>query len=164
MSSSESTDASDGAASKSGSLTKTLVEFFMVALLASAAGVGVAWVRPPPAAATAVEGAAKSGESEPPGAIRMLDLPPVVTNIGSPVDTWVRMESSIVIESKGEPHPEIMAAEIANDEMTYLRTITLTQLQGPIGLQNIRQDMADRAMIRSGGKVSEFILRALVVQ
>jgi hypothetical protein len=31
-------------------------------------------------------------------------------------------------------------------------------------LQNIRQDLNERALIRSGGKVTELIIRTLVVQ
>jgi flagellar FliL protein len=93
-----------------------------------------------------------------------LDLPPVVTNIGSPSDVWVRMEASVIFEAKAMPHPETIAAEIATDELAYLRTVTLAQLQGPIGLANIRQDLTDRAMIRSGGKITELVLRTLVVQ
>ena len=73
------------------------------------------------------------------------------------VDTWIRVEASIVFDPKTMEHPEIVGAEIATDELAYLRTLALPDLQGPIGLANIRQDLADRAMIRSGGKVSEFI-------
>ena len=57
-----------------------------------------------------------------------------------------------------------MAAEIATDELAYLRTISVNQLEGPIGLQNIRQDLTDRAVVRSGGKVTEMILKTLVLQ
>ena len=74
------------------------------------------------------------------------------------------MEASIIFDAKATQHPEIMAAEIATDELAYLRTIALTQLQGPIGLENIRQDLTDRAVVRSGGKVTELVLRTLVVQ
>ena len=76
----------------------------------------------------------------------------------------MRVEASIVFDAKTTPHPEIIAAEIATDELAYLRTIGLAQLEGPIGLENIRQDLDDRAVARSGGKVSELILRTLVVQ
>jgi flagellar FliL protein len=45
-----------------------------------------------------------------------------------------------------------------------LRTVTLHQLEGPIGLENIRQDLNERAATRSGGKVQAFVIRTLVVQ
>ena len=52
------------------------------------------------------------------------------------------------------PHPEAVAAEIAGDELAYLHTATLSQIEGPVGFQNVRQDLNERAVIRSGGKVS----------
>ncbi len=42
--------------------------------------------------------------------------------------------------------------------------MSLKQLEGPIGLQNIRQDLNERAAIRTGGKVRELVIRTLVVQ
>ena len=94
----------------------------------------------------------------------MVDLPPIVTNIGTPTDVWARVEASIVLDGKNVEHPEILAGEIASDELAYLRTLNIAQVEGPIGLENVRQDLADRAYVRSGGKVSEFILKTLVLQ
>ena len=145
------------------SLMSTMVEILLVTLIAAGAGVGFAMLGPPPASPTQDAKPVNAAVCGPPG-VNLLDLPPVVTNIGSPTDTWVRMEASIVFDAKSTPHPEIMAAEIATDELAYLRTIALTQLQGPIGLENIRQDLTDRAVVRSGGKVTELVLRTLVVQ
>lgn len=146
------------------SLMSTIVEILLVTVIAAGAGVGFAMLGPSPAPSPAPEAkTATTAACGPPG-VNLLDLPPVVTNIGSPTDTWVRMEASIVFDAKSTPHPEIMAAEIATDELAYLRTIALTQLQGPIGLENIRQDLTDRAVVRSGGKVTELVLRTLVVQ
>ncbi len=42
--------------------------------------------------------------------------------------------------------------------------MTLKQLEGPIGLQAIREDLNERAAIRSEGKVRELVIRTLVVQ
>jgi flagellar FliL protein len=98
------------------------------------------------------------------GATNIVDMPPIVTNIGAPADTWVRLEGSIVFDGKALAHPEIVAAEIAADELAYLRTVSVSQLQGPIGLENIRQDLTDRAVTRSGGKVTELLLKTLVLQ
>ena len=110
----------------------------------------------------------KAGSAKQPdcaaGSSNILDLPPIVTNLGAPADAFIRVEASIVFDAKATPHPEVLAAEIATDELAYLRTLSLPEIQGPIGLANLRQDLSDRAITRSGGKVSEFILRTLVVQ
>ena len=62
------------------------------------------------------------------------------------------------------PIPKPWRARIGDDILAYLRTVSLRQLEGPIGLENIRQDLNDRAAIRSDGKVREFVIRTLVVQ
>ena len=94
----------------------------------------------------------------------LVDLPPIVTNVATPADVWIRLEAAIVFDPKTLPHPELVAAEIATDELAYLRTVTITDLQGPIGLENIRQDLRDRAIVRSNGKVTELLLKTLVLQ
>ena len=94
----------------------------------------------------------------------MIDMPPIVTNIASPADTWVRLEASIVFDAKALQHPEVVAAEIATDELAYLRTVSISELQGPVGLDNIRQDLRDRAFVRSSGKVTDLLLKTLVLQ
>jgi flagellar FliL protein len=145
-----------------------VIEWFLLTLIAAGAGIAIALFNP---AASLPDAASKSQGAGATASIacseqttNLLDLPPVVTNIGAPADTWVRLEASIVFDGKTTPHPEVIAAEIATDELAYLRTVTITQMQGPIGLENMRQDLTDRAVVRSGGKVNELILRTLVVQ
>ena len=151
------------------SLRKAAIEWLLVSLIAASAGAVLAALdsegsaSPPMGPSASATDPAKAPVCQTSTA-NLIDLPPIVTNLAAPADTWVRVEASIVFDAKTTPHPEIIAAEIATDELAYLRTIGLAQLEGPIGLENIRQDLADRAVARSGGKVSELILRTLVVQ
>jgi flagellar FliL protein len=128
-----------------------------------AAAMGALFAVPPPAAEAKAKEEASASAPSPTGS-DLFEMPPIVTNLAAPKDIWVRLEASIVFDAKAVPHPETMADEIAGDELAYLRTITLDQIEGPIGLQNIRQDLNERATIRSNGKVSELIIRTLVVQ
>jgi flagellar FliL protein len=129
---------------------------------AIAAAMGALFAAPP--AQNSGQGDKTSPAQEASAAAGLFDMPPIVTNLGSPQEIWIRLEASIVFDAKALPRPDVMAEEIAGDELAYLRTLTLSQLEGPIGLQNIRQDLNERAAIRSGGKVSELIIRTLVVQ
>jgi flagellar FliL protein len=145
-------------------MKQTIIATAIVTVIAAA--MGALFAIPPtptPAAAPAQKDDATPGGAVPAGA-GLFDMPPVVTNLGAPQDTWIRLEASIVYDVKALPHPESMAAEIAGDELAYLRTVTLPQLEGPVGLQDIRQDLNERAVLRSGGKVTELIIRTLVVQ
>lgn len=146
------------------SLKGLLVELLIVTAIGAGAGALLAFMNPRqanPTSATAHEAGPETCAS---GPSHMLDLPPIVTNLGAPADVWVRVEASIVYDPKGTLHPEVLAAEIASDELAYLRTLTLPQLEGPIGLENVRQDLTDRASVRSGGKVTELVIRTLVLQ
>jgi flagellar protein FliL len=150
------------AASK-GSLRGSLIELTVVVLLGAIVGGAFEVSRPP-----RLQGGDKPAESaanaSPAQPSTIFDLPPIVTNLGAPQDTWIRLEGSIIFDPKTLPHPEAVAGQIGEDALAYLRTVALRQLEGPIGLENIRQDLSERAATRSGGKVREFVIRTLVVQ
>ena len=166
---------------KKTSFMSKLIEFLLVTLIAAGAGVGLTAMNPltpsaldpsaankPPPGKLAPE--KKQGEKMAapvacgPGGPDMIDMPPIVTNIASPADTWIRLEASLVFDAKTSQHPQVVAAEIATDELAYLHTVSVNELQGPIGLENIRQDLRDRAFVRSGGKVSDLLIKTLVLQ
>jgi flagellar FliL protein len=140
----------------------SLIEMTVVIGLAAAAGAAFETLRPAPA--TGPDKAAETPASAPAEAATVVDLPPIVTNLGAPQDTWVRLEGSIIFDPKALAHPEAVAGQIGDDVLAYLRTVSLRQLEGPIGLENIRQDLNERAATRSGGKVRAFVIRTLVVQ
>jgi flagellar protein FliL len=140
-----------------------LIEWAIVICLAASAGAAFEALRPaPPVLDKPMQ---ESTASAPPAqASTIVDLPPIVTNLGAPQDTWIRLEGSIIFDPKTLPHPEAVAGQIGDDVLAYLRTVSLHQLEGPIGLENIRQDLNERAATRSGGKVHAFVIRTLVVQ
>jgi flagellar FliL protein len=174
-------EAEPAPAKKKKSFMSTLIEWIVATLIAAGAGVALAAMSPPPPPDTSQtdkpppgklsvadkkegEKAAAAAPACAPGGPGIIDLPPIVTNIATPADTWVRLEASLVFDPKLVPHPEVIAAEIATDELAYLRTVSVNDLQGPIGLENIRQDLRDRALVRSGGKIDELLLKTLVLQ
>jgi flagellar FliL protein len=172
-------EAESPAGKKKSSFMSTLIEWLVVTMIAGGAGFGLAAMNPPPrpaqdAADKAALGKLASNRKSDakaeaaaacaPGGASMIDLPPIVTNVAVPADTWVRLEAAIVFDPKALPHPDVVAAEIAADELAYLRTVSVAELQGPIGLENIRQDLRDRALVRSGGKVADLLLKTLVLQ
>jgi flagellar FliL protein len=141
----------------------SLIEWAIVVCLAASAGAAFEALRP---AAPAPDKPMQESTASAPlaQASTIVDLQPIVTNLGAPQDTWVRLEGSIIFDPKTLPHPEAVAGQIGDDVLAYLRTVTLHQLEGPIGLENIRQDLNERAATRSGGKVQAFVIQTLVVQ
>jgi flagellar FliL protein len=151
----------EGAAAR-GSPRGSLIELAIVVCLGAC--VGAAFEAWRPATPPEPDKPAESPASAPAPFSTIVDLPPIVTNLGAPQDTWVRLEGSIIFDPKTLPHPEAVAGQIGDDVLAYLRTLSLHQLEGPIGLENVRQDLNERAAIRSGGKVRAFVIRTLVVQ
>ena len=89
------------------------------------------------------------------------------TLIGLPgglIFVWLRLEATLLFEGKTLPHGEALATEISGDILAFLRTESLAQIQGVAGLEHLRQDLNERAAIRSEGKVRELIIRSLVAQ
>ncbi len=140
----------------------SLIEMAIVIGLALCAGAAFEALRPTSAAGP--DKAVVTPADAPVETATIVDLPPIVTNLGAPQDTWVRLEGSIIFDPKALAHPEAVAGQIGDDVLAYLRTVSLHQLEGPIGLENIRQDLNERAATRSGGKVRAFVIRTLVVQ
>lgn len=172
---------------KKTSFMSLLIEWLLITLIAGGAGAALNALHPSPPPEVSEAGRAKKPIGADKGEIHgghekkedakpetaaadcgpgpsLVDLPPIVTNLANPTDTWVRLEAAIVFEPKGLPHPDVVAAQIATDELAYLRTISVNELQGPIGLENIRQDLRDRAMVRSNGKIIDLLLKTLVLQ
>lgn len=93
----------------------------------------------------------------------LLKVPPVIANLAAPQDVWVRVEASIVVAEEIQS-PEVLAGEIAEDILAYLRTVSLSQIEGPSGLLHLKEDLNDRVAIRSDDQVRELIIETLVVQ
>jgi flagellar FliL protein len=144
------------------SVKSGFIEILVVTVIAAAIGVAFAIARP----ARPVQEAAQAAQDEasPKSGAAVIDLPPIVTNIANPSDTWIRMEISIIFDADAVSHPEVDAALISGDALAYLRTLSISQIEGPIGLQTVRADLNERAKIRSGAKVKELVVRAMVVQ
>lgn len=98
------------------------------------------------------------------GSARLRKLSPIVTNLAAPANNWARVEASMVTESMSDEDAGILAAHISEDIVTYLRSASVGQFEGSRGLQHLRDDLAERANIRSSGKVRELIIETLVIQ
>lgn len=98
------------------------------------------------------------------GDLGVQDLKPVVVNLAAPSSTFVRIEGALIYKNGALPNPAATAAEVREDIMAYMRTISLSQLEGPSALQHLREDLNERAMVRGHGKVKELVLETLVVQ
>ena len=98
------------------------------------------------------------------GNLALRSVGSVVANLAAPSDSWVRLESSAVFKTDVLPNPEVAIAEIRADLVAYLRTLSIAQIEGASGLQHLREDLNERAILRSQGSVRELIVESLVLQ
>ncbi|MCW6511384.1 flagellar basal body-associated FliL family protein [Lichenifustis flavocetrariae] len=115
-------------------------------------------------AKASVAGVGKPADAAPPVPIAVKELIPIVANLLTPEGSWVRLQTAIVYEKADAPQIDILSAKIADDMLAYLRTLTLTQLQGASGLQHLREDLSERAAVRSDGHVKEVMIEMMVIQ
>jgi flagellar protein FliL len=88
----------------------------------------------------------------------------LVTNLASPGDVWIRLEASVVVRTGTFANPQAMVAEIRQDLLGYLRTLSVAQIEGPSGLAHLREDLAERVQVRSKGQARDLFIETLVVQ
>lgn len=91
-------------------------------------------------------------------------IKPVVANLAEPKDVFLRVQGTVVFQRDAIEEASVLTSKIESDISAYIRTLNLADLEGAGGLQHLREDLNQRAKIRSKGKVSEFILETMVVQ
>ena len=148
---------------KGGGLMGVVVPVLVLTLIAGGGGfvVGKQIVARAKAAATP-----DTKTAEVPAAVTtaVRELPPVVANLTAPEGSWVRLQIAIAYSKADTPQIEMLSTKIADDTLGYLRTLSLTQLQGASGLQHLREDLSERAAVRTEGHVKEVMIEMMVIQ
>lgn len=103
-------------------------------------------------------------EQKPPPTLLVQALPPITTNLAQPSTTWIRIESSVVINADMGPDANVIAARMSEDIIGYLRTLSIDQIESPSGFQHLREDLNDRVRVRSEGKALELIIQSLILE
>lgn len=157
-------------AEKSGTKSSLVLTLAVLAVM-SAAAAGGGWVVGEMVAPTEEQTAAsaeadghgeateESHEAEVgPG---LITLDPITSNLAYPAENWVRLEVSLVFEGEADP---ALGRVIHQDILAYLRTVSLQQIEGARGFQHLREDLTERARLRSEGKVTDIMFRTFVIE
>ena len=150
-------------AKKDGSALSLIIPLVVLTLLAGGGGVliGRQIVVTTKAAANA-DG--KNPAAPPPSIVAVRELPPIVTNLAAPEGAWMRLQTAIVYDKIDAPQMDLVAAKIGEDTLAFVKTLTMAQLQGATGLQHLREDLNERAAVRSDGHVKEMMIEMMVIQ
>ena len=156
------------AGAKKGSIFGFIGALGILTLVAAGAGMLLAPRLLAPAAPPAVSTASAAAPAPPPSKyaanVDVKELPAIVTNLASPPDAFVRLQAAMVIDDKAAADSAAIGGEIAQDITAYLRTLSVPQLEGAAGLEYLREDLEERAAIRTNGRVHQLMIEALVVQ
>ena len=95
------------------------------------------------------------------GELGVLPIEPITTNLAAPSDVWVRMEVSLIFN--GDTDSSI-ADQIHQDFLAYMRTVKLPQVEGASGFQHLKEDLEERARIRSNGRVGKILIKTLLFE
>ena len=113
-------------------------------------------------APTPAEGAAGDEQGAKTGIIRQ--LAPIITNLASPKDVWMRIEVSIVIKPEAKAEQDLIAVKSSDQILALLRTIDLAQIEGPSGFLHFREDINDLVRESSEHKVAQVLINSMVVE
>ncbi|WP_108662712.1 flagellar basal body-associated FliL family protein [Acuticoccus kandeliae] len=91
-------------------------------------------------------------------------IEPVLTNLASPQDVWIRLDTAMVFDREAVDDVERMKAVMGESILAFLRTVSLGELQGASAFNHLRDDLNERARINSGGSVQELIIETMVLQ
>jgi flagellar FliL protein len=139
-----------------------VLPLLLVSVVGAGAGALFAMALAPKPAETPGHTASKPVDEEKP-ALQVLPVPKIITNLAGPARTFIRLESAIAVDAD-TPSPEALAAKISEDFLSYLRTTTLAQIEGPSGFQYLREELLDRAALRSKGKVRDVMIQTFAVE
>ncbi|MEQ1524541.1 MAG: flagellar basal body-associated FliL family protein [Aestuariivirga sp.] len=108
------------------------------------------------------EGEAGDEHGENNGIIRQ--LAPIVTNLASPKDVWMRIEVSIVIKPEAKSEQDLIVVRSSDEILALLRTVDLAQIEGPSGFLHFREDINDLVRESSEHKVAQVLINSMVVE
>jgi flagellar FliL protein len=91
----------------------------------------------------------------------IIPLDPITTNLSYPSESWIRIEVSLLF---GGAPDQALADQIHQDVLSYLRTVSLQQIEGPRGFQYLRDDLRERVRLRSEGRVNDILFRTFVIE
>ncbi|WP_062209645.1 flagellar basal body-associated FliL family protein [Aureimonas sp. AU12] len=159
---------------KKGGLVQTVAVVVGLTLIAAAGGtaLGMMLGKPQPAAPAAEPAPAPVVNSEAPLAKSanpdapadvVLALEPVLTDIASPPGTQLRLEASLIVKPEQAGDQAQLASQVQADMIVFVRTLELAQVEGSRGLLHLREDLLERAKMRSPG-VIDIMVRSLVVK
>lgn len=163
---------SSGSPPVAGSSTADLVKAMIAAILLGVAGGGAfgyfaipVGTAPAPAEGAKPEVAAPHAPSAgrfPSDALE-ITVPSIIVDLSGEPKSRVRLDVSIVAVH-GTSESSVLKNEVREDIIAYLKGLTVSDIQGVRGFQNLREQLEDRAKIRGRGAVLGLLIGGFVIE
>ncbi len=118
--------------------------------------------KPPDEGKTAAEDASQGSTALAKMFVR--PLAPIISNLGNPSETWMRLELSLLLDPKEISEQDVVAAQAAESVVTFLRTVELKKIEGPSGFLHFREDLGDMLSESYQGKITGVLIGSMVVE
>ncbi|HML27316.1 MAG TPA: flagellar basal body protein FliL [Hyphomicrobium sp.] len=90
-------------------------------------------------------------------------VPSVIADLASGAKVRARLDVSIVVVH-GTPETTTLVGEVREDVIAYLKGLSLSDIEGVRGFQNLREQLDDRARIRGRGAILGLLIGGLVLE
>ncbi|MBJ7535951.1 flagellar basal body-associated FliL family protein [Rhodomicrobium vannielii ATCC 17100] len=90
-------------------------------------------------------------------------LAPIIANLANGSDLSVRLEAAVVLKPDVADAAEI-CAKISDDLVTFLKTVSIREIEGPTGFQLLKNDLRTRASRIGNGTTLDLLILTFVVQ
>ncbi|MBS0253115.1 MAG: flagellar basal body-associated FliL family protein [Proteobacteria bacterium] len=92
-----------------------------------------------------------------------LAIPSVITDLNSKPAVRARLDVSIIVVH-GTPQTTTLVGEVREDVIAYLKGLSIDDIQGVRGFQNLREQLDDRARVRGRGAILGLLIGGLVLE
>jgi flagellar protein FliL len=163
------------------SILSTLIPVLLITIIAIGGGFGMGALSRgnSPAIASASGTKGETGAANPEGDVAaenavqaevtnnkliVRTLAPIISNLGTPSDTWMRLELSLLLDEKAKQDEDVIAVKSSDYVVSFLRTLSLKKLEGPSGFLHFREDLNDLLSDSSDKKIVGVLIGSMVVE
>jgi flagellar protein FliL len=116
-----------------------------------------------PSAAQSIESPQSPSAGRFPNDALEVEIPSLIAELETEPRMRVRLDVSIIV-AHGTPETTTLKGEVKEDVIAYLKGLTLADIQGVRGFQNLREQLDDRARIRGRGAILGLLIGGLLLE
>lgn len=98
-----------------------------------------------------------------PGDALAVEISSIIADLETEPRSRVRLDISIVV-AHGTPETTTLKNEVKEDVIAYLKGLSVSDIQGVRGFQNLREQLDDRARVRGRGAILGLLIGGLVLE